>query len=210
MAYVDLADFILDDLFGFASANAIKNNVAYLHDTVLGDPTANGDAIETSDAILHDATLNDPLSLGEIKGDRVTLTLSLNPSGSLASLDSTFWTSGTALSTFSGSHYGFVMPRAGSLVGFGILAVIGGYVSGSVLSHSCRKWNSGAGTTDLQTVAITGIGSNAIFQNYATYARGVSTFVAGDTLGFFMLAATDVVTSGTQFLTGIMDLVFDT
>lgn len=41
--YTKLADFILDDLFGFSSANSLKNSIRYLAEDVLGDPAANSD-----------------------------------------------------------------------------------------------------------------------------------------------------------------------
>ena len=41
--YTPIADYILDDLLGFASINAIKNNIRYLAEDVLGDPSANSD-----------------------------------------------------------------------------------------------------------------------------------------------------------------------
>jgi len=42
--YTKIADFILDDLFGFASSNAIKDNTRYIAEDILGDPASNSDA----------------------------------------------------------------------------------------------------------------------------------------------------------------------
>ena len=43
--YTKIADFILDDLFGFASANSLKNSVRYIAEDILGDPASNSDLI---------------------------------------------------------------------------------------------------------------------------------------------------------------------
>ncbi len=48
--YTKLADFILDQLWGYASANAIKNSLRYIAEDVLGDPSANSDKLSPTSA----------------------------------------------------------------------------------------------------------------------------------------------------------------
>lgn len=47
-SYTKLADYILDQLWGFASVNSLKNSLRYIGEDVLGDPSANSDKVNFS------------------------------------------------------------------------------------------------------------------------------------------------------------------
>lgn len=47
-SYTKIADYILDDLFGFAEINSLKNSLRYIAEDILGDPSTNSDAINFS------------------------------------------------------------------------------------------------------------------------------------------------------------------
>lgn len=47
-SYTEIADYILDQLWGFASANSLKNSLRYIAEDILGSPHENSDAIVPS------------------------------------------------------------------------------------------------------------------------------------------------------------------
>lgn len=47
-SYTKLGNFILDQLYGFTSANALKNSLRYVAEDVLGDPSANSDKVNAA------------------------------------------------------------------------------------------------------------------------------------------------------------------
>lgn len=47
--WTTIADFILDDFFGFAEYNQLKNNAEYIQTDILGDPAGNSDVITLSE-----------------------------------------------------------------------------------------------------------------------------------------------------------------
>jgi hypothetical protein len=48
-SYTQIADYILDQLFGYASANALKNSVRYIAEDILKHPAGNSDKISALD-----------------------------------------------------------------------------------------------------------------------------------------------------------------
>lgn len=60
-SYTKLADYILDQLWGFASVNSLKNSLRYIGEDILGDPSANGDkipALNFDNGATHGGRLN--------------------------------------------------------------------------------------------------------------------------------------------------------
>jgi len=106
-SYTKLANWILDDLFGFASANALKNSLRYVAEDVLGDPSANAEKINAAGytaasanaaraaatmsvaatvgigglakSAVFSGTLNTPTTYADLAGATVTITTSGRP-----------------------------------------------------------------------------------------------------------------------------------
>jgi hypothetical protein len=49
-SYSKIADAVLDQLWGFASVNSLKNSLRYIAEDILGDPSANSDLISNAAA----------------------------------------------------------------------------------------------------------------------------------------------------------------
>lgn len=141
-------------------------------------------------AVTDDATIS-----GELKGARCLLGIGSN-AGNLTVDD---WLRGSGFGQHSNTM-GYLMTRAGSIVGATFMYNIDSYTPVATLELEVRK-NDVVVYSLVDTIAATGVGSM-----YDTQARGTDTFVAGD-----IIAARIDVTGTIQYdmYGGYIEVQFD-
>ena len=183
-SYTKIADYILDQFWGFVSANSLKNSVRHVAEDVLG---------------LTDGLGTDVTFPTEVKGERVVLSFGVNNVTGFLGSDR-YLLLGSASNTI---EHSYSMPRPGSVVSYSIGANVTTYVSTTIFTPTIRKNGS-----TLITGNSTSLTSATFFNDRGTFLRNVNTFVAGDRLSFFIDNTTVGNTDGNAF--AMIEVQFDT
>lgn len=208
--YTTVADYILDQLWGFASANTLKSSVQYLSE-LLGDPSVNTNNVSlpssltvAADLLVNGNTtfgnaLTDLVTVvGELKGSRGVYNW-LTPSQASPGLDTYITGSG-----FVSAQIGYIATRPGSIVGASMQVNCVSFTTAETFTPTARI--SGVTALAISSISVTGTGS---FTARGTQARGTSNFVAGDIIQYFY-DLTSAVGNHTSRYAGQIEVVFDT
>jgi hypothetical protein len=191
--YSKLPDYLLDDLFGFQSANAIKNSTRYLAEDIMGDPSSNGNAVNFASGDVNVSGTN------EIKGDR----LILNYFGDIDSSGGDTYVG--VFNLLSTTHaLGHIANRAGSVVGISLLMNLTFFTTAAKVVPRVRINGSNIISLPLISLDIVLTQYKSIF----TQARGVNNFVANDVISLFL----DFQPAGSALfeLAAAIDIVYNT
>jgi hypothetical protein len=165
--YNKLVDFVFGDLLGFTDANNLKDNTRYLAEDILGDPFSNANDI----LFAQDVTIGK-----ELKGSRECLVYGSSVTASATDKYLGISDDSTTLA------FGHVVTRPGSIVGAGIQIFTTAFVGSTTIAPTIRK--NGSTVFTLSSLVVNA--NNTEFKTSGTQARGTDTFVAGDTINFFL------------------------
>jgi hypothetical protein len=191
--YSKLPDYLLDDLFGFQSANKVKDSTRYIAEDIMGDPFSNGNQVNFA---LGDVNIS---GTNEIKGDRVTMNYGADIDSSSGD---TYLGMANSLST---THaLGHVVNRSGSIVGIGIFIYPTFITTLSKVTPRIRI--NGSNIISLPQIIIDTLPFQ--YKSYLTQLRNVNTFVANDVLSIFL----DFSPAGSAIfkILSNIDIVYDT
>lgn len=179
-SYTQIADYILDQLWGFASSNSLKNSVRYIAEDILGNPSANSNNVllpnnltVNGDSSFGNAITNLTTITGELKGSRMMLIFG---GGNQVSADNY-----QGLGTIRSLENPYKMHRAGSVVGYSLFGACVGYTSNITANIRIRKNASNF----ISSAALVWTAINQFQSEQATITRGTSTFVVGDQISLF-------------------------
>jgi hypothetical protein len=162
--YTKIGDYLFGNFYGHQSFKKVNDNNRYLAEDLFGDPANNSNNVNMA---LSDVTLSK-----EIKGSRFAFT---------------FW--GGIPATDDYLAFDHVAPRGGSIVGAAIQAYTLAFTSARIVTPIVRI--NGVDVLSLSSLNINA--NNTEFKTSTTQARNVDTFLANDTIQFFI----DVTTAGT-------------
>lgn len=166
--------------------------------TFTSTSTFTGTATFNGNVVLGNATTDTVTVAGELKGSRVILT----SQSSLATAGSAYLIGGpTGTATYD---TGFIMPRAGSIVGLSVLASCSGFTNDIAFTIQVLK----NGSNVLESGSLTIAAANTNYSDYTTQARGSDTFAAGDRISLFQNTTNTGTMTGTSCLV-LLELQFD-
>ena len=152
----DILAGVTDGTKDLSVANVTASNVSGTHLTVANTATVNGNAVVG----------------GELQGSRAVISfgaMNINLTNS-----SGYFLNG---STLGGVETSMTMPRAGSIVGYSVMANAWSHASTMSLKFDFRKNNSDIFSSSSVTAS-----TATMLVAYGTFARNANTFAAGDRL----------------------------
>lgn len=199
--YTTISDFVAYQLLQYLHMNYLRENLRYIAEDILGNPASNSDMIAQ-------ITLNNTPSDGgtiyfdggtskylraETTGDLLTLAgMDFKVEGTqLIQGDTHIYTAHSQGQLFVAAD-GFIMtgsasipiswtmPRAGSIIGYGLSILTKAFTSSGTARFTLDKNLGGSPVIDGATINIAA--NNTVYTDRNTYTRGSLTFAADDSL----------------------------